>query len=128
MKARFLWWLWSRCCSSAAVVMPAAAQTSKTLEIYIAGATDDTLKWFNEHRLPGLPDRSPGCGARHHHRRLGRLRRFRRRLDHDWQRPDIVYLGSEYAATFGDLLTDMDPYLKDWDRTINLPARPRLTP
>jgi len=28
--------------------------------------------------------------------------------------PDIVYLGSEYAATYGKLLADMTPYLKDW--------------
>ena len=28
--------------------------------------------------------------------------------------PDIVYLGSEYAATYGDLLTNLDPYFADW--------------
>ena len=30
--------------------------------------------------------------------------------------PDIVYLGSEYAATFGSLLSNLDPYLADWDQ------------
>src|SRR5690606_6009755 len=29
--------------------------------------------------------------------------------------PDIVYLGSEYAAAFGHLLTDLDPYLAEWE-------------
>src|SRR5690606_40371168 len=29
--------------------------------------------------------------------------------------PDIIYLGSEYAAAFGPLLADLDPYLADWD-------------
>ncbi len=37
--------------------------------------------------------------------------------------PDIVYLGSEYAATYGKLLTDMDPLLADWSELSNfLPA------
>ena len=37
--------------------------------------------------------------------------------------PDIVYLGSEYAATFGPLLSDLDPYLADWEELDNfLPA------
>src|SRR5690606_13109402 len=29
--------------------------------------------------------------------------------------PDIVYLGSEYAAAYGPLLADLDPYLADWE-------------
>jgi ABC-type glycerol-3-phosphate transport system substrate-binding protein len=37
--------------------------------------------------------------------------------------PDLVYLGSEYAAQYCSQLADMDPYLADWEELSNfLPA------
>jgi len=40
--------------------------------------------------------------------------------------PDIVYLGSEYAATYGDLLYDLDPYFKDWKNGASSSRQPSI--
>jgi multiple sugar transport system substrate-binding protein len=100
---------------SAAPKAPAEAREDKTLEIYITGLTQDTLDWFNNTAFPAFEAQNPGvkCSI----------------LTGDWgsfdttvagwittgDGPDIVYLGSEYAATYGKLLADLDPYLKDWE-------------
>ncbi len=101
---------------AAAPKAPAAeAREDKTLEIYITGLTQDTLDWFNNTAFPAFEAQNPGvkCSI----------------ITGDWgsfdttvagwittgDGPDIVYLGSEYAATYGKLLADLDPYLKDWE-------------
>lgn len=102
---------------------PAAAQETATLEIYITGLTEDTMTWFREVAFPAFQEEHPNVELEI--------------LTGDWgafdvtvagwittgDGPDIVYLGSEYAATYGDLLTDLDPYLADWEELDNfLPA------
>jgi multiple sugar transport system substrate-binding protein len=115
MKARFLAVALVAMLLITAIVMPAAAQTSKSLEIYIAGATQDEIDWFNNTAFPAFQKDHPDV-------KLDIITGGWDAFDATvagWittkSGPDIVYLGSEYAATFGDLLTDMDPYLKDWD-------------
>jgi multiple sugar transport system substrate-binding protein len=95
------------------VALPAAAQEKK-LEIYITGLTEDTLKWFRETAFPAFEKDHPGV-------KLDILTGGWGDFDATvagWittgSGPDIVYLGSEYAATYGKLLADLDPYLKDW--------------
>ncbi len=104
-------------------VTPAAAQDSKKLEIYIAGATTDTVKWFQETAFPAFQKDNPGVDLSIV---TGGWDTFDTQVS-GWintgSGPDIVYLGSEYAATYGKLLTDLDPYLKDWADLKNfLPA------
>ncbi|MBI5961220.1 MAG: extracellular solute-binding protein [Chloroflexi bacterium] len=112
-----------------AVVAPARtpshveARQDQTLEIYITGLTEDTMTWFRETIFPAFEAEHPGvkCDI----------------LTGGWgdfdvtvagwittgEGPDIVYLGSEYAATYGDLLYDLDPYFTDWaDWSQFLPA------
>src|SRR5882757_2571847 len=104
-------------------VTPAAAQDSKKLEIYIAGATADTMKWFQETAFPAFQKDNPGVDLSIV---TGGWDTFDTQVS-GWintgSGPDIVYLGSEYAATYGKLLADLDPYLKDWADLKNfLPA------
>ena len=123
MKARFLLVVMVAMLLVTAIVMPAAAQTSKTLEIYIAGATDDTLTWFKETAFPAFQKDHPDVALDIITGGWGDFDASVAGWITTGSGPDIVYLGSEYAATFGDLLTDMDPYLKDWDELSNfLPA------
>ncbi len=93
----------------------AEARQDKTLEIYITGLTEDTINWFRDTAFPAFEAEHPGvtCDI----------------LTGGWgdfdvtvagwittgDGPDIVYLGSEYAATYGDLLYDLDPYFADWE-------------
>jgi multiple sugar transport system substrate-binding protein len=100
-----------------------AAQDAETLEIYITGLTDDTLNWFRDTVFPAFE-------AEHEGVQLEILTGTWGDFDvtvAGWittgDGPDIIYLGSEYAATYGDLLADMDPYLADWEDLGNfLPA------
>ncbi len=103
-------------------VTPAAAQNKK-LEIYVAGATDDTMKWFQDTAFPAFQKDHPDVDLSIV---TGGWDTFDTQVA-GWintgSGPDIVYLGSEYAATYGKLLADLDPYLKDWDELANfLPA------
>lgn len=99
------------------------AQDAEILEIYITGLTEDTQNWFRETVFPAFE-------AEHGGVKLEILTGTWGTFDTDvagWittgEGPDIVYLGSEYAATYGDLLADMDPYLADWeDLSSFLPA------
>lgn len=122
MKSRFLMMVAVGLLLLTAVVLPAAAQ-STTLELYIAGATDDTLKWFNETAFPAFQADHPDVTLSIITGGWGDFDATVAGWITTGDGPDIVYLGSEYAATFGDLLTDMDPYLKDWAADNNiLPA------
>ncbi len=109
---------------TAAPAQPAvAAQDAETLEIYITGLTEDTQTWFRETVFPAFEADHPGV-------KLEILTGGWGTFDTDvagWittgDGPEIVYLGSEYAATYGDLLADMDAYLADWEDLANfLPA------
>jgi len=123
MKARFLMVVVVAMLLMAAAVMPAAAQTSKSLEIYVAGADQNTLDWFNNTAFPAFVADHPDVKMDIITGGWGDFDSSVSGWITTGSGPDIVYLGSEYAATFGDLLTDMDPYLKDWAAANNvLPA------
>ncbi len=95
-------------------IVPVRAQ-GETLEIYITGLSEDVQNWFREVAFPAFQETYPDVTLEI--------------ITGDWgsfdasvagwittgEGPDIVYLGSEYAATYGPLLTDMDPYLADWE-------------
>ncbi|MEO8392319.1 MAG: extracellular solute-binding protein [Chloroflexota bacterium] len=123
MKSRFLMVMVVAMLLLAAAVMPVAAQTTKSLEIYIAGATQDQIDWFNNTAFPAFQVDHPDVKLDIITGGWGDFDASVSGWITTGSGPDIVYLGSEYAATFGDLLTDMDPYLKDWDQLPNfLPA------
>jgi multiple sugar transport system substrate-binding protein len=106
-----------------ALVIPAAAQDTKKLEIYITGLTDDTLKWFKETAFPAFEKDHPGTKLEILTGGWGDFDATVAGWITTGSGPDIVYLGSEYAATYGKLLADMDPSLKDWADLKNfLPA------
>jgi ABC-type glycerol-3-phosphate transport system substrate-binding protein len=92
-----------------------APAQSQTLEIYITGLTEDTLDWFREEAFPRFEEQHPGV-------RLEILTGGWGDFDAavaGWittgDGPDLVYLGSEYAASYGELLTDIDPYIGGWE-------------
>ena len=90
-----------------------AAQDS--LEIYIAGANETTLDWFNETAFPAFQETHPGVELSIITGGWGDFDASVAGWITTGDGPEIIYLGSEYAATFGDLLTNMDPYLADWE-------------
>jgi multiple sugar transport system substrate-binding protein len=96
--------------------VPVVAQADTTLEIYITGLTEDTMTWFRETAFPAFEADHPGV---HLEILSGGWGDFDATVS-GWittgSGPDIVYLGSEYAATYGPLLADLDPYLADWDQ------------
>lgn len=94
--------------------MPAAAQ-DETLEIYITGLTEDTMAWFRETAFPAFQEIHPGVNLEIQTGGWGDFDATVAGWITTGEGPDIVYLGSEYAATYGDLLADLDPYLADWE-------------
>src|SRR5215213_4791886 len=98
----------------ATVVLPAAAE-DQSIEIYIAGADENTINWFNETAFPAFQETHPDVSLELITGGWGDFDATVAGWITTGDGPDIVYLGSEYAATFGDLLTDMDPYLADWE-------------
>ena len=100
---------------------PVSAQ--EKLQIYITGLPDSGLEWFRNEAFPAFQEAygtdvqldiiTGGWG------------------DFDatvagWittgSGPDIIYLGSEYAATYGDLLTDVSMYFSEEDLANFLPT------
>lgn len=92
---------------TAAPSAPAKAQDAQTLELYLVGLPQDGIDWFNNVAFPAFEADHPGVKVE--------------LLNGDWgsfdttvagwittgEGPDIIYLGSEYAATYCDLLTDV---------------------
>lgn len=97
-----------------AVIVPVAAQ-EQSLDIYITGLTEDTITWFNEVAFPAFEADHPGVSLEIMTGGWGEFDATVAGWITTGDGPEIVYLGSEYAATFGDLLADLDPYLKDWE-------------
>ncbi len=99
----------------AVFVVPVSAQDATTLELYLVGLPQDGIDWFNNEAFPAFEAANPGVDIE--------------LINGDWgtfdasvagwittgDGPDIVYLGSEYAAEYGSLLADLDPYLADWE-------------
>ena len=94
--------------------IPAAAQDD-TLEIYITGLTEDTMTWFRETAFPAFEAEHPGVSLEILTGGWGDFDATVAGWITTGEGPDIIYLGSEYAATYGDLLADVDPYLSDWE-------------
>ncbi len=101
--------------------VPAFAQ-DENLEIYITGLTEDTMNWFRETAFPAFQETHPGVNLEILTGGWGDFDATVAGWITTGDGPDIVYLGSEYAATFGDLLNDISPYLTADDTAAFLPA------
>jgi multiple sugar transport system substrate-binding protein len=113
MKSRFLLVLMVL----ALLVAPSVttrAQTPQTLEIYITGLTEGTLNWFREIAFPAFQAQHAGVNLEILTGGWGDFDATVAGWITTGAGPDIVYLGSEYAATYGPLLANLDPYLADW--------------
>jgi multiple sugar transport system substrate-binding protein len=113
MKSRFLLVLMVL----ALLVAPSVttrAQTPQTLEIYITGLTEGTLNWFREVAFPAFQAQHAGVNLEILTGGWGDFDATVAGWITTGAGPDIVYLGSEYAATYGPLLANLDPYLADW--------------
>ncbi len=84
------------------------------LEIYITGLTEDTLNWFKNTAFPAFQKDHAGVSLEIITGGWGDFDASVAGWLSTGSGPDIVYLGSEYAATYGKLLADMDKSLKDW--------------
>ena len=91
------------------------AQTPQTLEIYITGLTEGTLNWFREVAFPAFQEQHAGVNLEILTGGWGDFDATVAGWITTGAGPDIVYLGSEYAATYGSLLANLDPYLADWE-------------
>lgn len=105
------------------VLLLGSVNAQRTLEIYITGLTEDTMTWFREVAFPAFEAEHPDVIVDILTGGWGDFDAAVAGWITTGSGPDIVYLGSEYAATFGDLLSDLDPYLADWEELSNfLPA------
>lgn len=98
-----------------AIALPAVAQSGDSLEIYITGLTDDTLNWFRDTAFPAFQADHPDVQLEILTGGWGDFDATVAGWITTGDGPDIVYLGSEYAATYGDLLTDIDSYVEGWE-------------
>jgi multiple sugar transport system substrate-binding protein len=92
-----------------------SAFAQRTLEIYITGLTEDTMAWFQDTAFPAFQAEHPDVTLEILTGGWGDFDAAVAGWITTGSGPDIVYLGSEYAAAFGPLLADLDPYLADWD-------------
>ncbi len=107
----------------AVTLMFGAASAQRNLEIYITGLTEDTMAWFRDVAFPEFEAENPGVTLDILTGGWGDFDAAVAGWITTGSGPDIVYLGSEYAATFGPLLANLDPYLADWSELSHfLPA------
>lgn len=92
-----------------------AAQEDVVIEVYITGLTEDTLTWFNDVAFPAFEADHEGVTLEIITGGWGDFDVSVAGWITTGDGPDVVYLGSEYAATYGHLLADLDPYLADWE-------------
>jgi multiple sugar transport system substrate-binding protein len=97
------------------LIAPVAAQETQSLEIYITGLNEDTLNWFRDVAFPAFQEEHPNVELEILTGGWGDFDATVAAWITTGDGPDIVYLGSEYAATYGTLLADLDPYLADWE-------------
>ncbi|HEX7040232.1 MAG TPA: extracellular solute-binding protein [Trueperaceae bacterium] len=95
--------------------LAATAAAQRTLEIYITGLTEDTLNWFRDVAFPRFQQDHPDVQLEILTGGWGDFDAAVAGWITTGDGPDIVYLGSEYAAAYGPLLSDLDPYLADWE-------------
>lgn len=113
MKRRFLLAL-AVMLSITAFMLPVQAQT-ETLEIYITGLTEDTMNWFNDVAFPAFQETHPDVELEILTGGWGDFDATVAGWITTGDGPDIVYLGSEYAATYGPLLADITPHVEGWE-------------
>lgn len=94
--------------------VPTSAQ-DETIEVYITGLPESGLTWFNDVAFPAFEAEHPGVTLEIITGGWGDFDASVAGWITTGEGPDVVYLGSEYAATYGHLLHDMDPYLEDWE-------------
>lgn len=97
------------------LALPTSAQEEVTLEVYITGLTEDTMTWFNEVAFPAFEAEHPGVNMEIITGGWGDFDVSVAGWITTGEGPDVVYLGSEYAATYGDLLTDISGYVEGWE-------------
>ncbi len=106
-----------------ALLLAGTAFAQRSLEIYITGLTEDAMTWFQEEAFPAFQESHPDVSLEILTGGWGDFDAAVAGWITTGSGPDIVYLGSEYAAAFGPLLADLDPYLADWEELSNfLPA------
>ncbi len=99
----------------AGLLLLGSAQAQRSLEIYITGLTEDTMNWFRNDAFPRFQEQHPDVSLEILTGGWGDFDAAVAGWITTGAGPDIIYLGSEYAAAFGHLLADLDPYLADWD-------------
>lgn len=91
--------------------LPVSAQDD-TLEIYITGLTEDTMTWFREVAFPAFQETHPDVSLEIQTGGWGDFDATVAGWITTGEGPEIVYLGSEYAATYGHLLADLSMYFE----------------
>lgn len=94
---------------------PVEARQTAVLEIYITGLTEDTMNWFNDTLFPAFEAEHPGVDVQILTGGWGDFDVTVAGWITTGDGPDIIYLGSEYAATFGDLLMNLDEQFQGWE-------------
>lgn len=102
-------------------VIPATAQ-SQSLQIYITGLGDNVIAWFNDTAFPAFKETHPDVDLSIITGGWGDFDATVAGWITTGQGPDIVYLGSEYAATYGTLLKDVSSYFTQDELSAFLPA------
>ncbi len=102
-------------CGLALAALMSMAMAQRTLEIYITGLTEDTMNWFQQEAFPAFQEQHPDVQLEILTGGWGDFDAAVAGWITTGSGPDIVYLGSEYAAQYGPLLANLDPYLADWD-------------
>lgn len=103
-------------------IAPVSAQDGETLEIYITGLPDATLDWFRDVAFPGFQETHPDVELEILTGGWGDFDASVAGWITTGEGPDIVYLGSEYAATYGDLLADLSGSFSEEELATFLPA------
>src|SRR5690606_29897086 len=98
----------------AVTLMFGAASAQRNLEIYITGLTEDTMAWFRDVAFPEVEAENPGVTLDILTAGWGGFDAAVAGWSAAGSGQDLVSRGSEYAATFGPLLANPDPYLADW--------------
>lgn len=99
---------------------PVRAQ--ETLQVYITGLPDSGLEWFRNEAFPAFQEANPGVELEIITGGWGDFDATVAGWITTGSGPDIVYLGSEYAATYGDLLKDVSMYFSEEDLAAFLPT------
>jgi len=96
------------------LVIPVAAQDAKTLEVYLVAPGQAAVDWLNNTAFPAFVADHPGVTVQLQIGDWGSFDTDEAGFFTTGAGPDVMYLGSEYAAQYGKLLANLDSYLADW--------------